>query len=243
VFCDIHSHILWETDDGAQSREQSLAMLSKACDDGIKHIIATPHFIPGIYEPSARDIYDRVNTLNLMAQEQGIDITVHPGCEMSADKVCFNLLAENKIPTLCGSRYVLLELSEVYTKDSIINIINDITAMGYTPVIAHAERSISYRHGTGFIKKLIDKGALIQINATSLILPHVSLAQRFFMRKMIKGNMVFAVATDCHSDTQRPPVLSSAERILQKYAGVSGAEQMLLSNPMKIVESTFSLKG
>ncbi|MBR5218710.1 MAG: hypothetical protein IKV89_03165 [Clostridia bacterium] len=237
MFCDTHSHILFDIDDGAQSREQSIAMLKMACDDGIKHIIATPHFIPGIYELSADEIYDRVAEINVLAQEAGLDITVYPGCEISADKISFELLSQGKIPTLCGSTYILLELSETYTENSIINIIKTAVNMGYTPVIAHIERCISHRQGMSFVQNLVQTGALLQINADSLVNPHIFWCQRRFIHKLLKKDLIFCVATDCHSDNMRPPVLSAAAQVLIKLTDPIRADKLLRSNPMKIIEA------
>src|SRR4051812_36338517 len=40
---DIHSHILWGLDDGADTRETSIAMLKMAAEAGTTDIVATPH--------------------------------------------------------------------------------------------------------------------------------------------------------------------------------------------------------
>ena len=41
---DFHSHILPDVDDGSRSLEQSLAMLQMEADQGIRRVVATPHF-------------------------------------------------------------------------------------------------------------------------------------------------------------------------------------------------------
>ena len=46
---DIHCHLLPETDDGAISLEESVAMCRAAAEDGIKTIVATPHMFNGVY--------------------------------------------------------------------------------------------------------------------------------------------------------------------------------------------------
>ena len=43
-FVDIHCHILPGVDDGAQSPEETKAMLEKAWDEGIQIMVATPHY-------------------------------------------------------------------------------------------------------------------------------------------------------------------------------------------------------
>ena len=43
-FYDIHTHILPGVDDGSKSPEESREMLQMAYDQGVRHIVATPHF-------------------------------------------------------------------------------------------------------------------------------------------------------------------------------------------------------
>ena len=45
-FVDMHCHVLPEVDDGAQSLEETRKMLQTAYDEGIRYIIATPHYHP-----------------------------------------------------------------------------------------------------------------------------------------------------------------------------------------------------
>ena len=41
---DAHCHILPGLDDGPSDMDESLAMLRMAADDGIRTVVATPHF-------------------------------------------------------------------------------------------------------------------------------------------------------------------------------------------------------
>ena len=43
---DFHSHVLPGVDDGSASVEESLAMLRLAAQQGIRRVVATPHFYP-----------------------------------------------------------------------------------------------------------------------------------------------------------------------------------------------------
>ena len=46
-YTDIHSHILPGVDDGAADMEETMSMLKAAYEQGVRTIIATPHYIPG----------------------------------------------------------------------------------------------------------------------------------------------------------------------------------------------------
>ena len=50
MYTDIHSHVIWGVDDGAETKEETFRMLREAVEDGIEQIICTPHVTPGVYE-------------------------------------------------------------------------------------------------------------------------------------------------------------------------------------------------
>ena len=62
---DLHCHVLPNIDDGPSSIEGSLAMCRMASADGIKIIVATPHFKPGLFAlPSADEVAGAAALLN-----------------------------------------------------------------------------------------------------------------------------------------------------------------------------------
>ena len=61
---DIHSHILPELDDGSRSLAESLEMARIAAEDGITHMVATPHMFNGLsHNPEPAEIIERVEAL------------------------------------------------------------------------------------------------------------------------------------------------------------------------------------
>src|ERR1041385_82087 len=74
---DIHSHIVYGVDDGAQTIEDSLAMLEIAADAGTTDIVATPH-------SDLRFHYDPDLVAGRIAEMQaliGDRIRIHRGCD------------------------------------------------------------------------------------------------------------------------------------------------------------------
>ena len=79
---DIHSHVLYGVDDGAQSLDETRALLRQAYDQGIKTLIATPHQRKGRFEASRSTIDKHFQDLQTIAQEIAPDLTVHLGTEV-----------------------------------------------------------------------------------------------------------------------------------------------------------------
>jgi protein-tyrosine phosphatase len=59
---DIHHHLLWGLDDGATSVETSVAMARIAADEGITHIVCSPH-ANGTYAYEPRVIAEKIAEL------------------------------------------------------------------------------------------------------------------------------------------------------------------------------------
>ena len=60
---DLHTHILPGLDDGVQTIEGSVEFARVAIGDGVKVIIATPHYKEGVWE--AMKSYTNVKTYSL----------------------------------------------------------------------------------------------------------------------------------------------------------------------------------
>ena len=73
---DIHSHVIWGVDDGARSREESIAMLRLAAETGTTDIVATPHCDSQYrFDAAVRD--ERIR--DLMEATGGMP-RIHSGC-------------------------------------------------------------------------------------------------------------------------------------------------------------------
>ena len=67
---DIHNHIIPGIDDGAQTLDDALALLQLAIDDGITHLVCTPHIHAGRFENSTDTIKPAFETLQQAARER-----------------------------------------------------------------------------------------------------------------------------------------------------------------------------
>ena len=69
ILTDIHCHILPGVDDGAPDMTVTKDMLDKMYDEGVRRIIATPHYRVGMFEPSIRSIQSSYLEVKKLCQD------------------------------------------------------------------------------------------------------------------------------------------------------------------------------
>src|SRR5215472_15456701 len=106
---DLHCHILPGLDDGAKTIEDSLAMAEDAIQDGITHIVATPHA-----DREYSFDYEKVQAARdeLQRRVQG-RLTLATGCDFHLDHENLFRLKENPQHFCINQKdYLLVEFNE-----------------------------------------------------------------------------------------------------------------------------------
>lgn len=234
-FMDVHSHILPGLDDGAGDMEQTKAMLQIAYAEGIRGIIATPHFYASARSAPAERIRAVLAEVQEALREWGMDITLYPGNEIYYRREVPELLEQGKILTLADSRFVLVEFDPgveyPYLRDGIVTL----TSYGYVPVLAHAERYDCLFEKKERPERIRAHGALLQVNASSFDRGLWDPLSRR-VRSLLREDLVDLVGTDAHGSEHRRPLMRETAAHLYKKAGRERAEEILTGNPRKILE-------
>ncbi|MBR2043807.1 MAG: hypothetical protein IJ946_05660 [Clostridia bacterium] len=215
-YVDIHSHILPCIDDGAQSVEESIALLEQEKANGVTSVICTPHFYPEVDELEAHLEKCAAAFKTLKAEIQHKEL---PNLYLGHEVQYFTGISKcQTLDKLCisGTNVLLLELPFLTPiTSSIINEVKSIYHdLGINVILAHVERYAKDRHYKDIIKLIKAGDASAQINADSIISP---ITQKVTL-KLIKGGLVSYIASDAHSLSQRPVLLNKAFILLKdKY--------------------------
>ena len=209
-------------DDGATSEHDALAMLRILEEEGVTHVVATPHvpaqngraLAPG-------DILRRIVDLNSAAERHDINVTVLPGSEIRFESRVLDLLARDEVLPINGTSYILLELPlygdwPPYVRSTIF----DLQIAGFLPILAHVERYPGVQKDPDVLQDLISTGVLMQINADSVVGAEHDPSART-ARHLIQSRMAHIVATDAHSPEKRAPRIRSA---MDRVAELSNRE-------------------
>src|SRR6202008_2339790 len=81
IAVDMHSHVLPGIDDGAQNPQESVFLVRKMMDLGIRKIIATPHIMADYYRNTPESINGALELLKEELVKQNIDIPVESAAE------------------------------------------------------------------------------------------------------------------------------------------------------------------
>jgi len=165
IVVDMHSHVLPGIDDGAQNPQESIYLVRKMIDLGIKKIIATPHIMADYYKNTPETINGALELLKAELVKENIDIPVEAAAEHYFDETFENRVNDGRLMTM-GDNYVLFELSFVGQPPNVLAVIQRMIELGYKPILAHPER-YSYIE-VEQLRGLREWGCSLQLNTISL---------------------------------------------------------------------------
>lgn len=227
---DIHQHIVYGIDDGAESADMTFNMLSLAAEQGIKEIVCTPHISPG-YSRFDMDRYlQHIEIMRKYLDNKQIDIILSCGAEIMYTHETLMMLSKGLIPTLGNSRSVLVEFLPETTIDVIMDAVLSLNCAGYVVVIAHAERYKALHDSLETVKMLKRESFVyIQVNAYSIL----NINKLFcdpWLKRLLKEELVDIVASDAHNTNSRVCKMSEAYNIVKMKYGIDFAERIFRKN-------------
>ena len=211
---DFHSHILPGIDDGSASVKESIAMLQMEMEQGIRQVIATPHFYP------RRDSPERFLARRHAAEAQLQDALAEhgelPQIICGAEVYYFSGISNcEALPELTiGNRpYILIEMPHAPWTKSMYAELEEIPARwGITPIIAHVDRYFSLLSTHGIPERLEELPVLVQANASFFL--HSSSRGRAI--RMLKRDQIHLLGSDCHNLSSRLPNLDKALQVIDR---------------------------
>ncbi len=229
---DLHSHILPGLDDGSRNVAESVEMARIAAEDGITHMVATPHMFNGLSQnPEPSDVVGRVQALQ---QEIGDSLTVLPGNEVHIAHDIVEKAAAAKVMSINRKNYMLIELPSMNVPVGASELFDKLQINGITPILVHPERNIQIQNQPSLVEEFIKRGTRIQATAMSITGEFGSSAQRT-VRTLLRHNCVHFIATDAHRAGRRPPVLSAGRDGAAEIIGEEPARRLVEDNPRAVI--------
>jgi protein-tyrosine phosphatase len=231
---DLHCHLLPGVDDGAGDLEESLAMARLAAADGIRAIVATPHFLNGVYHHSPKALREHFIRFQEFLAGQQVALSLYPGADIHLSPGLIRHLEKQELPAINNRRYLLLELPSFALPSALHDTLFHLRTKGFTPIITHPERNGSVQRNPDQVVEMNHFGALVQVTAMSLTGGFGKKVRACAAALMEKG-LVQVMATDAHSSKERPPILSAGLKAAADLIGGEAALRLVTVHPERIL--------
>ena len=214
-------------DDGAQTLEDSVALVKMAAAAGTTDLVGTPHASPE-YPFEFELVQERLQEVR--AATGGI-LRLYSGCDfhLSYDNI-EDALASPRKYTINQNSYLLVEFSDLLIFHNTQDIFAHLLDAGMYPIVTHPERNGLLRQRIGDLAAWIEAGAYVQVTAQSLLGRFGKPAQEF-ARTLLDRGLVHFIASDGHHVQHRPPTMDAAYAWLEAHHGRALAEALCVTNP------------
>ncbi|CAN5418472.1 tyrosine protein phosphatase [soil metagenome] len=228
---DIHHHLLWGLDDGSKSLENSVAMARIAVEDGITHVVCTPHANSQyVYDPQVID--GKIAELQRSLESEGIALTLGRGCDfhMTYDNIQ-EAKADPARYSINGKGYLLVELPDYGISQALTETFYQLQIAGLTPILTHPERNATLQTDQQRMADWMRGGMLVQVTAGS-VLGHMGKPAQKVAHQLLANRWVHFIATDAHNTTSRPPKMREAYEVIAEKYGSEYAHALCVGNPL-----------
>lgn len=197
----MHSHLIPQIDDGAKSIDESISLIRALKQVGFQKIITTPHIMSEHYPNTPEKIYVAFEKLKNELVKVDLEIEIEVAAEYFVDEHFFKLIESNSKLMTFGKNQILIEFSTFSKPNNIHELIFQLNARGYSPILAHPERYLYFANDFDFFKKIKTMGCDFQVNILSLS-NYYGNAQKELGMKLLKEGLVDYLGTDIHRTNQ-----------------------------------------
>ena len=164
---DLHSHFIPGIDDGSKSMEESLSLLRGMEALGYEKVITTPHIMVDVYRNTPKIIKEGLLSLREAAKAEGIGLEIEAAAEYYLDEGFYDHLHSDEVMSI-NNKYLLFETSYASKPLQLEEMIFEISAAGYVPLMAHPERYRYVRDPLKEYSRFKELGVLFQLDLNSL---------------------------------------------------------------------------
>ena len=221
---DIHSHIIFGVDDGAQTVEEAMELLRLDREEGVRVVFATPHYgHENLCEPYAGEVSRKFQQLSERLSLSGLPVKILPGTEWyCAEDIVDRIRREEAFPMGASDWYLVefLEWGDVTeSADDILRRLKKMKDSGIHTILAHPERYRAIQQDWDLAKRICDLDVRLQVNAYDLFL-NTKEATRSLAQWMAKEELISFLGSDMHGTRSGKRVPRMKEGIRWLYENV-----------------------
>jgi tyrosine-protein phosphatase YwqE len=196
ITTELHSHLIFGIDDGVQTIEESIDILSQMEQMGYKKVITTPHIMGDFYNNGPENILPRLEEIRKELIKRNHHIQLDAAAEYMVDDAFLDKIEAGNLLSF-GNKYVLVELPFTDEPRILKSALFNLRINGYKPILAHPERYAYYAQQKNKYEELFDSGILFQVNLYSLI-GYYSPAIQKTAEWLLDKKMIHFIGSDTH---------------------------------------------
>ena len=239
---DLHNHILPAIDDGARDMAEALTLLKLAQQQGISHMLVTPHLHAGRYDNNAATIVSALENLTQAATAAGINVKLAAAAEVRIGAEILPLIERGQLPFIgCyqGANVLLLELPHSHIPPGTDKLLAWLSRHNIVVMLAHPERNRDLLAQPDKIHSFVKAGCLFQLTAGALS-GDMGTDVKVLAQQWLRQDLYHIIASDTHSVNRRPPKLQQAYQYVKDTLGEEKAQQLCLTQPALIAGPVFA---
>lgn len=233
---DLHTHLLWDWDDGPDDSSQARTMCCIAEKDGTTAVCVTPHlFRMTRHGDDLGLLRQRMVDFDAEVRRSGIGLEIHWGAEVFIHAEVVRVIELYRF-TVDQTSYVFLEFPSGGVPVGAAAVLSQLLGKGFVPIISHPERNRGFAARPEILFEFVTMGCVGQVTAASLT-GELGKDVRATAGLFLANNLVHLIASDAHRALGRPPGLSRALEAASKIVGESKARAMVTEIPKAILEN------
>lgn len=233
---DIHSHFVFQVDDGAVSLKDSLLLLEQAAEAGIRNLAATPHITEMATVEGGNRIERNFLKIRESVVQNQIPVNVYLASELYFSEFIYQWKNASWYTFNGNNKYLLFELPLFDLPVNVADFIFQCKLQGVSPILAHPERYLYLHNRRDLLQSWYNMGCLMQMNAGAIMGDFGQRIMRF-ADQLLRMKLYHFVASDAHDLENRN--YKSLPAAFQKISGMAGSDyvqSLFIDNPQKAIE-------
>lgn len=233
---DLHTHFLWDWDDGPDDLYQARAMCRIAEKDGTTAICVTPHIFRMTRHDDDLDVLRRrMLEFDAVMKKAECGIEFHYGAEVFVHAEVVKAIEKYRF-TIDQTSYVFVEFAAEGVPVGAGGMLAQLMSKGFVPIISHPERNRGFAARPELLYEFVSMGCAAQVTAASLT-GELGKDVRATAGLFLTNNLVHIIASDAHRAIGRPPGLSRGVAAAARIVGENKARAMVTEVPRAILEN------